>query len=59
MVLFFRAGWMYPVGVHLYAVVQDLCGQLSFAELWPQEGRLNANALARLLSAQVPAKSTP
>lgn len=44
--------------IHLYAVVQDLCSQLSFSELWTQKWWLHTNALATLPPAQIPATST-
>lgn len=47
---------VYPVWVHLYAVVQDLCSQLSLGELRAQKRRLHTNTLATLPSAQIPAK---
>lgn len=48
----------YPVWVHLYAIVQDLCSQLRFSKLWAQKRRLHAHSLAALLSAQIPARNT-
>lgn len=46
----------YPVQVSLYAIVQDLCSQLCFCQLWPQKWRLHANTLHTLLPAQIPEK---
>lgn len=42
--------------VSLDAVIQDLCSQLGFCQLWPQKRRLHTHTLHTLLSAQIPGR---